>query len=483
LLPGITPPARHVAGTGSQSLSRGTVNPWSPGVTHFDSDSGASQSVREYTFGLTGRLARNERWTHTFVAGLDGYSLTGAGDFNGSTPIVSPSDSALRDARGDAARATLRASAVGLFTSGPNVAHTLTFAGEQTVSRQETAAQEIVYMPRTTPGRDSVLHVRSIEWRRTSGVVTQLNTAVGRSLYLTAGLRFEGSAGAFGESRVDALPMLGISVVRDMGPLSLKLRSAYGKGIRVPQLSVRQRALFALGRLALPFELPPETQSGVEAGADAYLGKSLSAHVTRFDQEASGLLQTITLPRPELDANDPRTRVAYELQNVGRIANRGWELSLQANRGRLSLGGALTLVESRVLQLAIGYTGDLRAGDRTLEVPSRTMSLSAAWSGQRWTGSVGATRAADWTNYDRIGLAQAFAANDPDLRPTGATLRNFWQDYDGVTRLRASFSRDLFRSLSFVAYGENLLNTQRGEPDNVTIVPGRTITAGLRIRL
>jgi len=30
--------------------------------------------------------------------------------------------------------------------------------------------------------------------------------------------------------------------------------------------------------------------------------------------------------------------------------------------------------------------------------------------------------------------------------------------------------------------GDNLLGTQRGEPDNVTVVPGRTITAGLQAK-
>jgi hypothetical protein len=30
--------------------------------------------------------------------------------------------------------------------------------------------------------------------------------------------------------------------------------------------------------------------------------------------------------------------------------------------------------------------------------------------------------------------------------------------------------------------GENLLNHQRGEPDNITVVPGRTILTGLRLK-
>jgi iron complex outermembrane receptor protein len=52
--------------------------------------------------------------------------------------------------------------------------------------------------------------------------------------------------------------------------------------------------------------------------------------------------------------------------------------------------------------------------------------------------------------------------------------------YGGVTRLRASVGRSLFRGLSINLSGENLLNRQHGEPDNVTVVPGRTLTFGLR---
>lgn len=62
----------------------------------------------------------------------------------------------------------------------------------------------------------------------------------------------------------------------------------------------------------------------------------------------------------------------------------------------------------------------------------------------------------------------------------GAELRNYWREYDGVTRLRATFSRDLYPGLAFVMTGDNLLGTQRGEPDNITVVPGRTITAGIQ---
>jgi iron complex outermembrane receptor protein len=138
-------------------------------------------------------------------------------------------------------------------------------------------------------------------------------------------------------------------------------------------------------------------------------------------------------------------------------------------------------VDSRVRALAIGYTGDLRVGDRMLGVPARTVSLAATYAATRWSANVGVSRAFDWIEYDRLSLATAYVGfARADVPLYGADLRGYWRSYGGSTRLRASVARDLGRGVSLVLTGENLLNYQRGEPDNATIVPGRTISTGLR---
>jgi len=94
---------------------------------------------------------------------------------------------------------------------------------------------------------------------------------------------------------------------------------------------------------------------------------------------------------------------------------------------------------------------------------------------------VTATRAWDWINYDRIGLADAVVHDTRPLgEPLGDWLRSYWRHYSGVTRVGASFSHQLSPALTVIVTGENLLNRQRGEPDNITVVPGRTITVGVR---
>jgi iron complex outermembrane recepter protein len=176
--------------------------------------------------------------------------------------------------------------------------------------------------------------------------------------------------------------------------------------------------------------------------------------------------------------------MGYALQNVGEIANKGWELQSTLGMGRLSLTGALSLVDSRVTRLSADYTGDLVAGDRMLGVPARTTSLAAAWTAFRWSTSWSVSRASDWVNYDRLAIVNTLTAA-PSTGPgtiAGTDLRSYWRVYGGVTRLRGTFSRDLTRRWTALFTGENLLNQQRGEPDNISVLPGRTLTVGLRAR-
>ena len=85
--------------------------------------------------------------------------------------------------------------------------------------------------------------------------------------------------------------------------------------------------------------------------------------------------------------------------------------------------------------------------------------------------------------HDRLAVADALTSGGLAPRDlVGGRLRGYWRQYDGVTRLRANVSRDLFRGLSLVIAGDNLLGQQFGEPDNATVVPGRTITAGVKAK-
>jgi iron complex outermembrane receptor protein len=459
--------------------------------TPFSNDTSGTQSVSEYTLGGTLAWAPDEHWTHTFVLGLDGYRLANPAIDNG--PIPSAIDSALAASQGGGDRVTARITSERRFGTTQN-GTTLTFTAEHAAIREQstivstTVGQPGAFGSLEAPATEGT--ARLVGWHGNSGFVAQANTAVRNRFFLTAGMRLERDAALVGSTRVTALPMLGGAVVGDRGDVTFKLRAAYGEGIRPVQGAIREMGWSGKATALLAYDLTPERQAGVEVGTDVFIGRTLGFHVTRFDQQATGLIQSVavtmqgrTQTRGLRYDDSPESYVAYELQNVGAISNRGWELQSTADFGRLSLAGTLSLVDSRVQRLATGYTGDLQSGDRMLEVPARTTSVSGSWKGTGWFSSLTLSRAADWTGYDRVAVAEALTGGG--VSPSelvGQRLRTYWREYDGVTRLRMSFSRDLIRGLSLVMTGDNLLGQQNGEPDNATIVPGRTITAGVKAK-
>jgi iron complex outermembrane receptor protein len=343
------------------------------------------------------------------------------------------------------------------------------------------------YLPPLVAGATST-------WWSNTGVLGQGELALGNALFLTGGTRLEYISGPSLAGQLAVLPMLGASWVREHAGWTGKLRGAYGRGIRAAR-TVARGATWSGGRVQGALTaLEPEEQEGVEVGADLLWSRGLGLHVTRFDQRASGLVQPVAMvvdpaarPGPGMGGRSPR--IAYELQNVGAIDNSGWELQATAGSGRLSVAATMSLVQSRVARLASGYRGDLRTGDRILEVPAQTVGLSAAWTARRWSLSTTLARAVDWINYDRLALADAVqdalvmptpGGPEPPRAPVGTRLRSYWRGYDGSARVGARGSFGLWGSTSLTVGVDNLLNRQLGEPDNVSVLPGRTITAGLR---
>lgn len=437
-------------------------------------DSSDRQSVRQFTVGANGVYAQGDRWTHNAVIGLDGYRLRSASILDGAFP--SALDSALRAATGSAIRTTIRASTVGQFGNPEKTAATVTLGAEHSYVRDETITRNpfAEFDPSGGPQRHELVETRS-----NAGLIGQLSASFNETFYVSGGLRVERNTGLSGVGEIATLPMLGASAVRPFGTNTLKVRAAYGKGIRPPQTSSRAGML-----MGLHGNLDPEEQSGVEAGADLFIGRFASLHATRFDQRASGLIQPVSVYTTVVNDSLPHyRRIAYELQNVGQITNRGWELAGTVTHRSWSLGGTFSQVDSRVRRLAARYTGDLKPGDRMLEVPARTFGVNTAYNRGRFSMSWRVSRASDWINYDRLALLSAFASNKNDVSQfVGPELRSYWTKYDGVTRVGGRFGLTLSRGIAFTLDGENLLNEQRGEPDNVTVLPGRTLSAGLRLR-
>lgn len=456
----------------------GTVNPLLAEALGPSADSllaasaAREQRMRQYTVGTTIKVAPDDRWTHTLIAGIDGDRLDGVPDER--TPVPSPAEGAWRGSAGGADRGTLRLSSVARMAAGEGTELTVTLAAEMSALREE------VDPPALPPrhGEDEPVDpIPIVNWSQNTGVVAQASAAVRDRLHLTGGLRIERNEGLV-ENEYAALPVLGAVWLTEVGGATLKVRAAYGSGIRPARNPVRDHAW---GGSYLQFgamDLAPERQSGLEGGFDLALGSTFSLQVTAYDQVASGLIQRVALA---VETSDGRRQTPYALQSVGQISNRGWEMQGTARVGRLSLEGAAAGVDSRVRRLAAGYGGDLRAGDRMLEVPALTLSGTAAYRADGWTAALTGYRAFDWINYDRLALARDFQARTrPAHEMAGPRLREYWRRYDGVPRLNATATFDLPRGTVLVLTADNLLDRQQGEPDNLTIVPGRTLLVGLR---
>lgn len=447
----------------------------------------ANQSLREYTGGATLRLAPGGRWTYTLLAGVDGYRLNHLADT--TEPFPSAIADPLQRSRGGADRGTLRASATTRLGANAPVTTDLTFAVEHSVLHEiytdrdtRMAAQGGGPGPGGAAWPEEVLTQMST-WRNDSGILGQAAASWRNSAFLTGGLRVERNS-ALNGGDLSLLPMLGAAWVQSVGAAEVKVRGAYGRGIRPARMPARGHLYADNRHRGFAGALQPEAQAGTELGVEVYLRRAFSLQVTRFDQRATGLIQNVVLGIDTLGQDGGLYRRAhYQLQNVGEITNRGWEMEGSLRQGPLSLTGALSLVDSRVRRTAEGYGGELRPGDRVLGVPAGTGGLTAGWEAGGWYGALTASRAWDWVGYDRLALAAAFAGADADGQqrpPYGAGLRDFWRTYHGSTDLRATLSREVGRGVRVTATGANLMGSQLGEPDNATIRAGRTLTLAIR---
>jgi len=353
------------------------------------------------------------------------------------------------------------------------------------MSAEQSTLREVSESPMLMApvGKNMTAHVDSrdvVTWQSSTGLTTQASATVNNTLFLTGGVRVERDSRLAGMDNIATLPMLGVATVNEFGPLSVKLRGAYGEGIRPPSTLGHAAFWQSPTGSSTQQSLGAERQSGIEAGIDVALEHALSLKITHFDQRASGLIQQVAVPA---DNDYQSRRWMYVLENVGEITNRGWELEAITGFSRLTVSGTMSFVDSRVQKLAAGYNGDLSTGDRMLQVPARTASVNMSWLGRRWNASLSGSRAFDWINYDELGLAQAFmGGTHPARELIGPQLRQYWQQYNGAFRLRATASRDIHDRLAVQFSGDNLLSHQLNEPDNMTVLPGRTLMTGVYLK-
>ncbi|MEQ1694075.1 MAG: TonB-dependent receptor, partial [Gemmatimonas sp.] len=311
---------------------------------------------------------------------------------------------------------------------------------------------------------------------RARGAFAQTRVRIGSRFTLSGGARAERLSSVGPRQGIVWASTAGASWNRELPGATVRLRTAWGRGIRPPEpgMSVN-RATSTLHQLANA-NLAPERQQGVEAGADLYFGNGAFFKSTWYQQFATDLLQQVS--RRVLTG----TADSYQFQNVGVVRNRGVEFEGGVRMGPVTVGANAQWPNSEVRSLSSRYTGELRPGDKLLEVPEAAGSAYARIaSGPRertWSAEVGVTALGPWTGYDWLLLAriEGGQATRRDL------LREYWMRYPGVVRPYVSASAHIARELHAYLRVDNPGNNSAFVRDNASPTLGRTAMAGVEIR-
>ncbi|MEO6446651.1 MAG: TonB-dependent receptor [Gemmatimonadaceae bacterium] len=421
-----------------------------------------SQRIENETYGITADFQPVEWWRQTLVLGIDRH----AGAIAPQREPATVADALLGATQERASKASLRYSTALRLIARPG-ATVSALAGFE----QSDLMRERLGFRSDLSGTGQGLAPLYNDEVRNRGIFGQLKLDVSNSLFLTAGLRGERNSN-FGEKFGTAYaPMLGAAFTRDVGEsATLKLRAAYGKGIRPPQPNAR-RAIQTLGfrQLANPL-LEPESQRGIEGGVELYLGDRANFSITTYNQDAEGLIQQVV-------ANQRTNARTIQYQNVGRIHNSGVEFEGTVRGGNLRGDLSFSVTDSRVLALSSTYTGDLRVGDRVPEVPTSSGLASISVDTWRVRTTAGANYIGSWVGYNWLDFYGA------ELGGSGAgnSLRNYWVTYPSLTRPFVGLTYVMRRDTEWYLRVDNLTNVQRNERDNLQVTQGRTGTFGLRI--
>lgn len=419
------------------------------------------QRIENETYGITADFQPSEAWRQTLVIGLDRHS----GSIPPQREPATVADALLGATQEAASKASVRYSMAARVLSTSRGSASLTLGAEHSDLDRERLGNRAELI-----GNGSGLAALYRERVRNTGIFGQLKVDVANTIFLSAGLRGEHNSN-FGQNVSTAYsPMVGLAVTRDVGDATVKLRTAYGKGIRPPAPSMRTAIrTLSFRQLANP-ELEPEVQSGTEGGIEVYAGDRLNLSFTVYSQDADGLIQQV-VPNPTERAR------TIQYQNVGRIHNSGVEIEGSARAGLLRGDITYSITNSRVRRLSPTYTGDLAVGDRVPEVPHSSGLASLTLERGRGRATFGASYVGSWMGYNWLDYY------DGELGNTTAKplLRSYWTEYPSLTKPFAGVTWSLARYAEWYFRVDNLSNVQRYERDDLQITAGRTATMGLRI--
>jgi outer membrane receptor protein involved in Fe transport len=340
----------------------------------------------------------------------------------------------------------------------------------------------------------------------------QDQVAVWDAVFFTYGLRAEWNPNYGVDANPYIVPRYGMAVTRDLGPVTTKLRAAYGSSTRPPNAGE------TMGRLVVEmtndaqdypagayFKFPspglvPEIQRGWEGGVETYLGARGSLSITRFNATVDNLIANAVVD--SVDAL-PEVRLARGLRpwehmirqnqnlNMGSIRNTGWELRGSWILGSLTTDGTYSWTKSRIIGMTPKYRAQFPqyvVGAPFALMPEHTYSIGVRYvtaatlvgldlQGQGFTLGTGANGEATWAWLDRPPRLPNEVPRVLDIPQIAHFV------LPGYTKTNLTASRRLTTSCEGILQVDNLLNSYAGDYNALKAEIGRQTKLGLRIRL
>lgn len=413
-------------------------------------DASIPQALEERGAGITLRHGITERWRQSLMVGthwISGAREPGRSVLTPRLPLAATHETARRTSLRYATTADLPA-------GGSEVS--LTAGAEHSRRRVERLERRTLTAAGLRTLYDDELNA--------SGLFGQSRLRLGTHLVVSGGARAEWISSVGADRGATWASTAGLSWSQPVGRSTVRLRAAWGRGIRPPEPGM-SRAMASATLIQLPnSDLMAESQHGVEAGAELHAGEAVFASVTWFDQRADDLIQQVPL------RDGSATVHAYQFQNVGAIANRGVELEAGWRGGPWTAAAAVYLTRSEVGRLSPRYTGEFRPGDEVPEVPDGTAAGKLAYSAGRLVAEVGATWVGEWIGYDWAAALQPLASRELD--------RDYWITYPGSVRPWIAAAIELSGTTRVFARVDNPGKTAIQLRDNVTPPVGRVAAVG-----
>lgn len=425
-----------------------------------------TNDLSQSTIGLNVGYRAQPNWQHNLTVGLD----RGLDEFYTNEPrLATPADTFISVSSSQVRRSSIRYHTSLDIGMRESLAATVTAGFDHAMYH----ATGFLVTDATTPTgtiEAQDITVTRLDYANT-GYFAQARVGFQDALFLTAGVRADDSENFGDDYGLAVSPRMGLAYSRPLRDgLDAKFRMSWGRAIRAPQPLHKQEMIIPAGHFLANPQIGPEEQEGWDAGIDMVFGRRASLSVTYYDQMALGLIDAVLLDAGVVPP-------IFQFQNVGEMANKGWEVEGTLDFTPFRLSGTYSRVNSTVEKLSPTYMGDLQVGDRNLKVPEQSAGLALTYDLLRGSATLDVTYIGSFVNTDWIALYGFYYGGD-EFRGSG---REYWKEYSGLTRLALRMEQAITNDINAFLRIENLTNEQLGEVDNTQITAGRTTVLGVRI--